>query len=82
MRAAPDVPPGCGPSAAGHPQFTHVAGVHGSLAASNAILGVSRKIQLTAVPRVTFTDPEVAAVGLPAGPVSPGLRVLNWEHTT
>ena len=65
----------------GHPQFTHVAGVHGSLAASNAVLGVSRKVALTAVPRVTFTHPEVAAVGLPTGRSSPGLRVLDWQHT-
>lgn len=65
----------------GHPQFTHVAGVHGSLAASNAILGLSRKVQLTAIPRVTFTHPEVAAVGLPTEPVSPGLRVVEWRHT-
>jgi len=48
----------------GHPQFTHTAGVHASLAASNAILGLRRKVNRTAVPRVTFTDPEVAAVGL------------------
>lgn len=46
-----------------HPQFTHLAGVHGSLAASNAVLGVRRRVDLSAVPRVTFTDPEVAAVG-------------------
>lgn len=46
-----------------HPQFTHVASSHGSLAASNAVLGVRRKSDVTAVPRVTFTDPEVAAVG-------------------
>ena len=48
----------------GHPQFTHIAGVHGSLAASNAILGLRRRVDLKAVPRVTFTQPEVAAVGL------------------
>lgn len=47
----------------GHPQFTHVAGVHGSLAASNAVLGLRRKVSVDAIPRVTFTDPEVAAVG-------------------
>jgi pyruvate/2-oxoglutarate dehydrogenase complex dihydrolipoamide dehydrogenase (E3) component len=46
-----------------HPAFTHVAGVHGSLAASNAVLGLRRTIDLSAVPRVTYTDPEVAAVG-------------------
>lgn len=46
-----------------HPQFTHVAGSNGSLAASNAVLGVRRKTDVSAVPRVMFTDPEVAAVG-------------------
>ena len=47
------------------PAFTHTAGVHGSLAATNAVLGLRRKIDLSAVPRVTYTDPEVAAVGEP-----------------
>jgi pyruvate/2-oxoglutarate dehydrogenase complex dihydrolipoamide dehydrogenase (E3) component len=49
-----------------NPQFTHVAGVHASLAASNAVLGLRRGIDLSAVPRVTYTDPEVAAVGAPS----------------
>jgi len=48
----------------GHPQFTHVAGVHGSLAASNAVLGLKRKAEVSTIPRVTFTDPEVASVGV------------------
>jgi pyruvate/2-oxoglutarate dehydrogenase complex dihydrolipoamide dehydrogenase (E3) component len=51
-----------------HPAFTHVAGVHASLAASNAVLGLRRTIDLSAVPRVTFTDPEVAAVGAASWP--------------
>jgi len=55
IRAAGDV--------AGLPAFTHLAGVGGSLAATNAVLGLRRRIDLEAVPRVTFTDPEVAAVG-------------------
>ncbi len=65
----------------GHPQFTHTAGVHASLAASNAVLGVRRKVDLTAVPRVTFTDPEVAAVGLPTDGVSSPLRIVDWSHS-
>ncbi len=65
----------------GHPQFTHTAGVHASLAASNAILGVRRKVDLTAEPRVTFTDPEVAAVGLETDRVPPGLRTIDWSHS-
>ncbi len=64
----------------GHPQFTHTAGVHASLAASNAVLGVRRKVDLTAVPRVTFTDPEVAAVGVATDRVPAGLRAIDWSH--
>ncbi len=45
------------------PPFTHTAGVFGSLAATNAVLGLRRSVDLSAVPRVTYTDPEVAAVG-------------------
>ncbi len=65
----------------GHPQFTHTAGVHASLAASNAVLGLRRKVDLTAVPRVTFTDPEVAAVGIGTFRVPAGLRTIDWSHT-
>lgn len=50
----------------GLPQFTHTAGVNGSIAATNAILGLRRTIDRDAVPRVTFTHPEVGAVGLAA----------------
>jgi len=48
----------------GHPQFTHTAGVHGSLAAANAVLGLRRRVNIASTPRVTFTQPEVAAVGV------------------
>ncbi|HEY1157047.1 MAG TPA: FAD-dependent oxidoreductase [Arthrobacter sp.] len=44
-----------------HPRFTHLAGVHASIAASNAVLGLRRQISTT-VPRVTYTSPEIAAV--------------------
>ncbi len=66
----------------GHPQFTHTAGVHGSIAASNAVLGLRRTADVSLTPRVTFTRPEVAAVGIgpdEAGTAS-GLRLLSWEH--
>ncbi|GAA1108106.1 dihydrolipoyl dehydrogenase family protein [Arthrobacter flavus] len=46
-----------------YPEFTHLAGTHASTAASNAVLGLRRKVS-GVVPRVTFTSPEVAAVGL------------------
>ncbi len=47
-------------------RFTHTAGVHGSTLAANAILGLRRAVD-PVVPRVTFTQPEVAAVGSAAG---------------
>ncbi|MGZ0712762.1 dihydrolipoyl dehydrogenase family protein (plasmid) [Coraliomargarita sp. W4R53] len=65
----------------GLPQFTHTAGVNGSVAATNAILGLRRKAEVRVVPRVTFTAPEVAAVGLQSSDVKPGRhRVVTWHH--
>ncbi len=66
----------------GHAQFTHTAGVNGSLAASNAVLGLRRRVDTTTVPRVTFTDPEVAAVGVDTGSAAsePGLHVVARDH--
>lgn len=46
-----------------YPDFTHLAGVHASTAASNAVLGLRRTVKNT-MPRVTFTSPELAAVGI------------------
>jgi pyruvate/2-oxoglutarate dehydrogenase complex dihydrolipoamide dehydrogenase (E3) component len=48
----------------GGPAFTHVAAVHGSIAASNAVLAPLRGIDHDRMPWVTFTDPEIAHVGL------------------
>lgn len=48
----------------GAPYFTHTAGVDASVAAANAILGLRRTVDRRVVPRVTFTQPEVAAVGI------------------
>jgi len=66
----------------GHPQFTHTAGVHGSVAASNAVLGLRRRVQTAAIPRVTFTQPELAAVGVSLSKaLALGLTVETVEHT-
>lgn len=58
----------------GHPPFTHTAGVHGSLVAGNAILGLRRTVDDATQPRVTFTQPEVAAFG-PSTPPQGGRMV-------
>src|SRR5690625_1542350 len=46
------------------PQFVYVASYQGGIAAQNAIGGQNRKMNLDAVPGVTFTTPSVATVGL------------------
>lgn len=47
------------------PQFVYVAAHEGAVVAENAVGGGRRrKVDLTAVPRVTFTNPAVAVVGL------------------
>jgi mercuric reductase len=52
----------------GHPQFVYVAAAHGTLAAGNALDGAAgaamRTLDYTALPRVTFTSPAIASVGM------------------
>ena len=45
-------------------QFTHVATHEGPQVAENALRGAHHEPSNAAMPRVTFTDPEVASVGL------------------
>ncbi|MBA3893694.1 MAG: mercury(II) reductase [Gemmatimonadales bacterium] len=47
----------------GDPMFVYVAAYGGSLAAENALRGNTWRYDLSAVPRVTFTDPAIASVG-------------------
>ena len=48
----------------GEPMFVYVAAYAGALAAENALTGNTRRVDLTAVPSVAFTDPAVASVGM------------------
>ncbi len=62
--------------------FTHVAGYHGLLAAANALFRLRRRVDYTAVPRVVFTDPEMAAVGMTEDQAAQrlGERPLVFRH--
>lgn len=44
--------------------FTHVAGMEGKIAVSNAVLGLARKVSYKKVPWVVYTDPEIYHLGL------------------
>ncbi|MDP1874668.1 NAD(P)/FAD-dependent oxidoreductase [Phenylobacterium sp.] len=50
--------------AAGRGQFTHLAGAHAGLVVRRAIFGLPVNADSLANPRVTYADPELAAVGL------------------
>lgn len=59
----------------GGPQFVYVAAAQGTLAADNALSGARRTLDYAALPRVTFTSPAIAAVGMTdAQAVAAGLR--------
>ncbi len=48
----------------GDPMYVYVAAYAGGLAAENALTGSGRVYDLSALPHVIFTDPQVASVGL------------------
>jgi len=48
----------------GHPDFVYVAAAHGTLVADNALEGAERTLDYTALPKVTFTSPAIASVGM------------------
>ncbi|WP_299166226.1 mercury(II) reductase [uncultured Arthrobacter sp.] len=48
----------------GHPAFVYVAAAHGAIAVDNAFASASREVNYRSLPRVMFTSPNLAAVGL------------------
>ena len=49
--------------AAGGAQFTHLAGYHAGIVIRRAVLGLPARVRDDHIPRVTYTDPELAHVG-------------------
>ncbi|MGH7061676.1 MAG: FAD-dependent oxidoreductase, partial [Stellaceae bacterium] len=66
---------------AGGPQFTHVALHHAGIVIRNALFRLPAKVDYRALPWVTYTDPELAQVGLTeAAARAAGIRtrILRW----
>jgi pyruvate/2-oxoglutarate dehydrogenase complex dihydrolipoamide dehydrogenase (E3) component len=61
--------------------FTHVGKYQGRVAAAD-ILGRDVRADYRAVPRVIFTDPQVAAVGEPEGPSSGTCKLESISRTS
>ena len=66
---------------AGGPQFTHIALYHAGIVIRNALFRLPAKVDYRALPWVTYTDPELAQVGLtePAARAGGAIpHVLRW----
>jgi pyruvate/2-oxoglutarate dehydrogenase complex dihydrolipoamide dehydrogenase (E3) component len=64
-------------------QFTHVAGYHAGIVIRNALFRLPAKVNERAIPWVTYTDPELAHVGLgeaAAREKAGAIRVLRWPY--
>jgi mercuric reductase len=67
------------------PQFVYVAAKAGTIAAENAVGAGGLRLDLSAMPAVTFTDPQVASVGLTEAMARERgeeikVRALGMEH--
>jgi pyruvate/2-oxoglutarate dehydrogenase complex dihydrolipoamide dehydrogenase (E3) component len=68
---------------AGRGQFTHLANYQAGLVIRNALFRLPVKVNADLVPRVTFTDPELAHVGLTEAEAKArgiAIRVLRWPY--
>ncbi len=68
---------------AGGLQFTHVANYHAGIVIRRALFRLPAKVDNSVVPWVTFTDPELAHVGLSeeaARKSSGTINVLRWPY--
>jgi pyruvate/2-oxoglutarate dehydrogenase complex dihydrolipoamide dehydrogenase (E3) component len=68
---------------AGGPQFTHVALYHAGIVIRNALFRLPVKVDYRALPWVTYSNPELAAVGMSEATARDAyggkIRVLRWD---
>jgi pyruvate/2-oxoglutarate dehydrogenase complex dihydrolipoamide dehydrogenase (E3) component len=68
---------------AGGPQFTHVAGYHAGIVIRNICFRIPARVDYKALPRVTYTEPELAQVGLTEDEArkrhGDTIRVAEWS---
>jgi len=68
--------------AAGGPQFTHAASYQAGIVIRNVLFRLPSKVDYRALPAVTYTEPELAQVGLSEAAAverfGPDLRILRW----
>ena len=73
-----------GDVAAGQPQFTHAANYHAGLVIRNALFRLPVKVNVHAIPWVTYTEPELAQTGLTEAQAREQghkkLRIMRWPY--
>ena len=66
------------------PQFTHAAGYEAGIIIQNILFRLPAKVNYAALPWVTYTDPELAQVGLTEAQARAAhgdkLQVLHWSY--
>ena len=68
---------------AGAPKFTHVANYHAGLVIRHALFRLRTRVRYDQIPRVTFTDPELAHIGLTDAQAKAQrykIRILRWPY--
>lgn len=72
-----------GDAAAGQLQFTHAANYHAGLVIRNALFRLPARVDNSAVPWVTYTEPELAQTGLTEAQARERrtkLRIMRWPY--
>lgn len=68
----------------GGAQFTHLASYHASIVIKNALFRLKPDVSAARIPRVMYTDPELAQIGLTEAEAHKKyrrLRILRWPYT-